>query len=63
VYQAQTLEKQIKGALNQKGCSEVYIWQLFDIRVSDEWFGVRPRTRTTREFWTNTEDASYRTML
>ncbi len=47
-YQAETLEKQIKASMEQPGCSGVYIWQFCDIRVSDEWFWVRPRTMNNK---------------
>lgn len=47
-YQAETLEKQIKASMAQPGCSGVYIWQFCDIRVSDEWFWVRPRTMNNK---------------
>ena len=47
-YQAATLEEQIKASLDQPGCSGVYIWQFCDIRVSDEWFWVRPRTMNNK---------------
>lgn len=42
-YQAKTLQSQISGCLKYPHCSGVYIWQFCDIRVSDEWFGGRPR--------------------
>lgn len=47
-YQAATLETQIKASMAQPGCSGVYIWQFCDIRVSDEWFWVRPRTMNNK---------------
>ncbi len=47
-YQAETLETQIKASMAQSGCSGVYIWQFCDIRVSDEWFWVRPRTMNNK---------------
>jgi beta-glucuronidase len=47
-YQAQTLEKQIKASMAQPGCSGVYIWQFCDIRISEEWFGGRPRTMNNK---------------
>lgn len=47
-YQAETLEKQIKASMEQPGCSGVYIWQFCDIRISEEWFGVRPRTMNNK---------------
>nr|MDE6850880.1 hypothetical protein [Lachnospiraceae bacterium] len=42
-YQAKTLRSQISECLEYPHCSGVYIWQFCDIRVSDEWFGGRPR--------------------
>lgn len=47
-YQAETLEKQLTAVLDYKDCSGVYIWQFCDIRVSDEWFGGRPRTMNNK---------------
>lgn len=47
-YQAQALEKQLTAVLQHKGCSGVYIWQFCDIRISDEWFGGRPRTMNNK---------------
>lgn len=47
-YQAETLEKQLTAVLDHEDCSGVYIWQFCDIRVSDEWFGVRPRTMNNK---------------
>lgn len=42
-YQAKTLKKQVSECLAYKDCSGVYIWQFCDIRISEEWFGGRPR--------------------
>ena len=47
-YQAETLGKQIKAVMSQPGCSGVYIWQFCDNRVSEEWFGTRPRTMNNK---------------
>lgn len=47
-YQAEALERQLTAVLNYKDCIGVYIWQFCDIRVSDEWFGVRPRTMNNK---------------
>ncbi len=47
-YQAETLEKQLTAVLDYKDCSGVYIWQFCDVRVSDEWFGGRPRTMNNK---------------
>ena len=42
-YQAKTLKKQVSECLDYKNCSGVYVWQFCDIRISEEWFGSRPR--------------------
>lgn len=47
-YQAETLKKQIEAVLNYEPCCGIYIWQLFDIRVSESWFGNRPRTMNNK---------------
>lgn len=47
-YQAETLEKQLTAVLNYKDCIGVYIWQFCDIRISEEWFGGRPRTMNNK---------------
>lgn len=47
-YQAETLEKQIKAVLEYKDCVGIYIWQFCDIRISEEWFGGRPRTMNNK---------------
>lgn len=47
-YQAETLEKQLSAVLGYPDCIGVYIWQLCDIRVSEEWFGGRPRTMNNK---------------
>lgn len=47
-YQAEALEKQISGVLNYPDCCGVYIWQFCDIRISEEWFGGRPRTMNNK---------------
>ncbi len=47
-YQAEALEKQISAVLEKKECSGVYIWQFCDIRISEEWFGGRPRTMNNK---------------
>jgi len=47
-YQAKTLEKQLRAVLSHPHCSGGYIWQFCDIRVSDEWFGGRPRTMNNK---------------
>ena len=47
-YQAKALEDQITAVLEQEGCSGIFIWQLCDVRVSDEWFASRPRTMNNK---------------
>lgn len=47
-YQAETLKKQLTGVFHHKDCVGVYIWQFCDIRISEEWFGVRPRTMNNK---------------
>ncbi len=47
-YQAQALEKQLAAVLEHEGCSGVYVWQFCDVRISDEWFGGRPRTMNNK---------------
>ena len=47
-YQEEALEKQLHAVLNYKDCCGVYIWQFCDIRISDEWFGGRPRTMNNK---------------
>lgn len=47
-YQAKALEKQLTAVLDYRDCIGVYIWQFCDIRISDEWFGGRPRTMNNK---------------
>lgn len=47
-YQAEALRKQLTAVLGYKDCIGVYIWQFCDIRISDEWFGIRPRTMNNK---------------
>ena len=47
-YQAEALKKQLKAVLDYKDCCGVYIWQFCDIRISEEWFGGRPRTMNNK---------------
>lgn len=47
-YQAMALEQQLTGVLKHPDCTGVYIWQFCDIRVSEEWFGGRPRTMNNK---------------
>lgn len=42
------MEKQISTVLEYPNCSGIYIWQFCDIRISEEWFGVRPRTMNNK---------------
>lgn len=37
-YQAETLEHQIRAAMEQEGCSGLFLWQFCDVRISFEWF-------------------------
>jgi len=47
-YQAQTLRRQLTAILDHPDCMGVYIWQFCDVRVSEEWFGGRPRTMNNK---------------
>ncbi len=47
-YQAETLREQVKTVLDYPDCSGVYIWQFCDVRISEEWFGGRPRTMNNK---------------
>lgn len=47
-YQQKTLEEQLNGVLGHPACSGVYIWQFSDIRISEEWWGTRPRTMNNK---------------
>lgn len=47
-YQAKTLEEQLSAILSFHGCSGVYVWQFCDNRVSEEWWGNRPRTMNNK---------------
>lgn len=47
-YQADTLEKQVKAVLGYEDCCGVYVWQFCDVRISEEWFGTRPRTMNNK---------------
>ena len=40
-YQAKALGAQLEAVLGAEDCAGVYLWQFCDIRVSDEWWGVR----------------------
>ncbi len=47
-YQREALQKQLNAVLHYPDCSGVYIWQFCDIRISEEWFGTRPRTMNNK---------------
>lgn len=47
-YQKEALQKQLTAVLHYPDCSGVYIWQFCDIRISEEWFGTRPRTMNNK---------------
>ena len=47
-YQAKALREQLGAVLSFPQCSGVYIRQFCDIRVSDEWWGRRPRTMNNK---------------
>lgn len=47
-YQAKALREQLGAVLSFPQCSGVYIRQFCDIRVSDEWWGGRPRTMNNK---------------
>ena len=47
-YQVEALEKQLGAVLSFPSCVGVYIWQFCDIRVSEEWWGTRPRTMNNK---------------
>ena len=46
--QADILREQLSAALNDREITGVFIWQLADCRVSDEWFASRPRTMNNK---------------
>lgn len=46
--QAKTLREQLDAVLSFPDCVGVYIWQFCDIRVSEEWWGGRPRTMNNK---------------
>ena len=48
-YQQKALEEQLTGVLSHPACSGVYIWQFSDIRISEEWWGTRPRTMNNKD--------------
>ncbi len=47
-YQAETLAEQVSAVLEHEDCCGVYIWQFSDVRISEEWFGGRPRTMNNK---------------
>ena len=47
-YQAKALREQLGAVLFFPQCPGVYIRQFCDIRVSDEWWGGRPRTMNNK---------------
>ncbi len=47
-FQAQALREQLEAVLSFPSCAGVYIWQFCDIRISEEWWGTRPRTMNNK---------------
>ena len=47
-YQAEVLERQVTAVLDYPDCMGVYIWQFADTRISEEWWGGRPRTMNNK---------------
>ena len=47
-YQAETLREQVTAVLAHPDCVGLYIWQYCDIRISEEWWGGRPRTMNNK---------------
>ena len=47
-YQAQALREQLEAVLAFDNCIGVYVWQFCDIRISEEWWGGRPRTMNNK---------------
>lgn len=47
-FQAKTLREQLEAVLSFEDCSGVYVWQFCDIRISEEWWGGRPRTMNNK---------------
>jgi beta-glucuronidase len=47
-YQAEALRKQLTEVMADERCSGVYIWQFCDVRVSREWFKIRPRCHNNK---------------
>lgn len=47
-FQTKTLREQLEAVLSFEDCAGVYIWQFCDIRISEEWWGGRPRTMNNK---------------
>lgn len=47
-YQVQALTEQLQAVLSFPDCSGVYIWQFCDVRVTDDWWNIRPRTMNNK---------------
>lgn len=47
-FQSKTLREQLEAVLSFEDCAGVYIWQFCDIRISEEWWGGRPRTMNNK---------------
>ena len=47
-FQRRTLREQLEAVLSFPECAGVYIWQFSDIRISEEWWGGRPRTMNNK---------------
>ncbi|MDR3593754.1 glycoside hydrolase family 2 TIM barrel-domain containing protein [Clostridium sp.] len=46
--QASILKKQLEAVFSQQEIVGAFIWQFCDIRVSEEWFSMRPRTMNNK---------------
>lgn len=47
-YQAEILGHQVSAVLSENDISGVFIWQFCDGRISEEWWGGRPRTMNNK---------------
>lgn len=47
-YQSYALDQQLNEVLGYDNCFGVYVWQFSDIRVSKEWFKVRPKSKNNK---------------
>ena len=47
-FQAKALREQLEAVLSFENCAGVYVWQFCDIRISEEWWGGRPRTMNNK---------------